>query len=132
MRRRRGSSTQSVSRSVVRSDPLLDRIFASPLLPVSLPRSVVRSVEDRRTFHPLRTSRPAAALPRAASRLVVKSSAVNHFRDNLSARVGFAVPERVAVCVRRKERREVIHAIGRAGGGGSRRRRRNNWSDVIC
>lgn len=42
-----------------------------------------------------------------------------------------ADPRNVAVCVRRKDRREVLHALRRVGRGGGRRRR-NEWSDVHC
>lgn len=44
----------------------------------------------------------------------------------------FNVPGRVMVCVRRKIRREVLHALGRAGKGGGKKRRRNEWSNVKC
>lgn len=40
-------------------------------------------------------------------------------------------PRNLAVCVRRKDRREVLHALRRVGRGGGKRRR-NEWSDVHC
>lgn len=40
-------------------------------------------------------------------------------------------PRNVAVCVRRHDRREVLHALCRLGRGGGKRRR-NEWSDVHC
>jgi len=109
-------------------DPLLDRILAVTTLPVS-----PLQVDDRRFFDPAGPLRPAYSVYRADRRLIAKSSTVGSPRnDTLSARVGFAVPERVAVCVRRQQRKEVIHALGKQGGGGSRRRRRNSWSDIDC
>lgn len=108
-------------------DPLLDRILADPIIR----RDIVKAVDDRRFFDPAGPLRPAYSLGRDARRLEVRSTPRG--RDLYpGAAVGFAVPERVAVCVRRHERREVIHALGKAGGGGSRRRRRNYWSDVHC
>lgn len=58
-------------------------------------------------------------------------------RDDLPYRVGFALPWQVVVCVRRKRRREVLHAFRIAGARGAMRRlfrkpRRNEWSEVRC
>jgi len=54
--------------------------------------------------------------------------------DHLSRRVGFSHPWQVIVCVRRKRRREVLHALRKTGRGGSKQRkpRRNFWSEVRC
>ena len=45
--------------------------------------------------------------------------------------IGFRVPSKVAICVRRKTRKEVIFAKGK-GGKGTRRPKRNKWCDVHC
>lgn len=60
--------------------------------------------------------------------------------DHLSRRVGFQFPWQVMICIRRKRRREVLHALNVAGrifragggGGGFRRPRRNRFSEVRC
>lgn len=49
----------------------------------------------------------------------------------------FARPDKIAVCVRRKRRREVLHALRLTnkrsrGSGGGRRRNRTPWSNVKC
>lgn len=45
----------------------------------------------------------------------------------------FAAPGAVVMCVRRKQRREVIHALKLSGKGSrARYRRRNSWSGVHC
>lgn len=45
----------------------------------------------------------------------------------------FSAPESVSVCVRRKRRKEVLHALKKAGRGGpQRKRRRSQWSHVSC
>jgi hypothetical protein len=44
----------------------------------------------------------------------------------------FRVPEEVAVCVRRKIRKEVLHAIRKAGKVGQRRPKRNFTSQISC
>lgn len=102
--------------------------------PVTTLDSYLRVLEDRRYYDPLPdVLRVPRAFPQEAARIRAKSSPVKGVRnDTLSHRVGFAVPDRVAMCVRRKQRREVIHALGKSGSGGSRRRRRNAWSDVDC
>lgn len=54
--------------------------------------------------------------------------------SHLSRRVGFQHPWQVMICVRRKQRREVIHALGHAGSGRKSQRapKRNFWSEVHC
>lgn len=125
---RRRSSPYRLSRSEGSFDSLL------PVTPsLDLYRALVRAVDDRRFYDPAGPLRPAYSLGRDARRLIAKSSPVGRTRnDTLSARVGFAVPDRVAVCVRRQQRKEVIHALGKSGSGGSRRRRRNAWSNIDC
>lgn len=120
---RRGELVHSRVSASPRSFQPLSPFFSSP--PLTL-------FEDRRTFHPGRATRPAFSFNKAASRLVVGAPS---FRNDLSARVGFAVPSKVAVCIRRKDRKEVLHAFnfyGRGAGGVSRRRRRSRFSDVDC
>lgn len=93
-------------------------------------RSLVRSIEDRRFFHPERDYRPALSFGRRSS--VVISSSVAGRHVGVPARVRFDLPERVAKCVRRKERREVMFAKRKTRKGAGSRRRRDWWSDVSC
>lgn len=47
--------------------------------------------------------------------------------------VQFGSPETVAICVRRRTRREVLHALRRVGKGSRVRTRRRRWySDIRC
>lgn len=110
---------------------------------VDLPQIVVRRrvpsslslLEDRRQFHPLAEFRPARSFL-TRPRLVIAQPNVNKPRRStlrIPSQVGFDVPRNVAVCVRRKSRKEVLHALrftGRGSGGGAKRR--NYWSDVSC
>lgn len=96
------------------------------LLRMIVPPPVLTQYEDRRLYHPNRIVRGAFSFRRPDSRLVDRSRS---FRAKTV--LGFAVPKRVAVCVRRKTRREVLLAKGR-GGGRNRRPRRNEWSNVSC
>lgn len=92
---------------------------------------------DRRTFHPAPDfSRPAfSAFQRSATRLVmpgpVKRAKLMSARSNAWA-TAFDKPRDVMVCVRRKIRREVIHALGLGGAAGMVPRKRNPFSGVSC
>lgn len=85
-------------------------------------------LEDGRQWHPLREDRPAQSV-RRADRMFTDS--VVAFDDRRPSR-RFAHPPGVAVCIRRKTRREVLHALRKTGGGGSRKRKYNWKSFVKC
>lgn len=109
-----------------------------PDLAVVLPRRPLRPLsllEDRRRFHPERDLRPALSFfgkPRLVVRKARKAPARSRMTafSGLSHRIGFQVPKRVAICVRRKERREVLIANG--AGGSRKPKRRNYWSSIQC
>jgi len=98
----------------------------SVLSPLSFEPEAVRILEDRRVFKPDASVRPPASVQRSDTRLVA-----DPFGTSLR-RVSFANPPRVAICARRKIRREVLHALRIAGGSGFRKRRLNFWSGVGC
>lgn len=92
------------------------------------PVADLREIEDRRTWHPLSGRRPAAGLisPRHRLREVAVSKTAR-----IPWAVGFQDAVQVAVCIRRKERKEVLHAIGKVGGG--HKRPRYSWySEIVC
>lgn len=65
----------------------------------------------------------------ASSRIVIpgRSPGFHH--------LGFARPNEVAICARRKRRRQVLHALqvtGRRGPGKGKPRKTNFWSRVKC
>lgn len=99
-------------------------------------------VEDRRTFWPTTYPtdwEPARRLSGAPARLTVyprlnptKKIALRPFKSvGLPFRIGFDRPTSVLVCVRRKQRREVLHARGRTGQA-VRPGRRNVYSSITC
>lgn len=93
----------------------------------------LQQVEDRRRWHPERKLAPAGTFSRRDQRRIVEKSRSNPYNDPFpSWRIGFEVPKKVAVCVRRKTRREVIHALGKTGAGARARRRKNQFTDVRC
>lgn len=118
--------------------------------PVYLPTRVVEpdyysplpEIEDRRTYHPLRSFRPPAVLLGATrSALVpVGKKAENraaplrsHVSGAVPRSIAFDAPPHVLICVRRHRRREVLHALRKTGKGArARLRRRNPFSEIRC
>lgn len=95
----------------------------------------LRVFEDRRSFHPEGVFRQATGFSVGDGRLVDRSrvTRARTAAPNFSGHVGFSVPDRVWICARRKERREVLMARGKGGGARSRKKaRRNYYSNVRC
>ena len=136
-RRRSGSTSGKASSGPSRRIPPVSLpTFRSPLPDLHALdqlRAMVRAMEDRRRFHPLRTLRPAGALKRSSRRIAVTPSTSNLAGRFPSPGLSFAVPRDVAICVRRKTRREVLFALKKRGkGSGAKRRRRNHFSQIGC
>lgn len=54
------------------------------------------------------------------------------FAPSLTHVVGFDQPKTVIRCIRRKQRKEVLHALKVAGRGGLKHPRRNVYSSISC
>lgn len=123
----------------VANDPWDVAGTSTPLDPVDM-----LQVEDRRTFHPAPASRPFRALStRLASwrvfdpvrPLIPRQGPRGKGWSQTRAIFRFTHPNGVAVCVRRGQRREVLHALGRTGAGGPRSHRpprRSASSSISC
>lgn len=100
----------------------------------NVPRAAFMEVSDRRRFHPEGVDRPAVMLSGSpVARLVVGPDVKRGPRRGvLPWTLAFANPSRTMICVRRRERREVIHALGVAGSHGLRPPSRNWTSDIVC
>lgn len=98
--------------------------------------TVLRELEDRRTFHPDGGLRVPVAFRRSSAKLVasrVQKWPVVRTWNDIPVGVSFSVPFDVLRCVRRKVRKEVIHALRLTGkGAGAKRRRRDDFSNVRC
>lgn len=115
-----------------------------PLRPVVLPVSI----EDRRVHDPrgldrpardvhgraIRPLRPKAVVVRAAGGKPVKArKSIRNILNTVPHRLQFAQPMKTVVCLRRKMRQEVLHALGKTGRGARRRKPRRNWmSSISC
>lgn len=97
----------------------------------------LRSVEDRREWHPEGPQRPARSRSRAFHRLVLAQPAARpkagvDVRAGVDSRIAFS--RGTMICERRKRRREVLHAIGKTGSGQKRQKRPvwNYYSSISC
>lgn len=88
-------------------------------------RSLFQEIEDLREYHPEGINRAARAISRSSAR--EKIGKESPFTRQVKA---FVEPDRVALCVRRKRRREVLFAKRktRKGSGGAKRL---NWRSFI-
>lgn len=149
-RRRRGSKIERSAKRA-RNLSILNRRFARHSL---LIRSILNEerrrprlvplYEDRRLYNPSRKWAPgavAAPVVRTRPPLFVSSKTNKRLRkparrvDRQDARLQFAVPRKVSICHKRKERRAVMFANGFAGSRGllrGRRVRRNEFSEIGC
>lgn len=129
----RKSKSKSRTRRVVFTPSVQRyRVGAMPWSAVST-SSPFLVMEDRRTFHPLRDLRPVASFVKSAARVVAKQRVNFPQPSQTKAILAFADPRRVLVCLRRRIRREVLHAKRVAGSGKAMRKpRRNSLSSISC
>ncbi len=80
----------------------------------------LRLYEDRREWHPAKT-RPIGTFSTGPVGIVQAKSSLA-FKDS----------SRVLICVRRKIRKQIIHALGHAGKIGQKSPRRNENSQISC
>lgn len=143
----RDDSLPSLTPRLPRSEPLADLL--------SLPRAApgrgffspdpldLREFEDRRLWYPAHHVatgyRPPGTFFGVPARVVAgqarkapvgRSSPLPDLYP--AVRVGFEEPRSTLICVRRKQRREVLHAFGVAGRRGLRPPRRSQFSAITC
>lgn len=122
--------------------------LAAPSVPYRWGTSVswLHELEDRRLWHPAPLSRPALTTRSTPSRLVFSRPVrrpgrqggtggrppVRAFTQWVPPHVAFHQPARVAVCIRRQARREVLHAKAFYGRRQVRPGRRGPYSTISC
>lgn len=141
----RKSKTRRVQRTTERES--LESLIGT-IVPATAPRdplrptvAPLREVEDRRTYHP-DPVRPLKSLAGRVARLGFIGPArpargtLQRFkaRQGTLTLPGARFPRQTVVCVRRQQRKEVLHALAKAGKSGTsrKRHRRNETSTVIC
>lgn len=128
----RGSRRGRVSIRNTRSPLPLN--FNSSYFPTSWTLQPLQSFEDRRAWHPLGQAAPARSFSQTRHRLTIPAKSRFFPGPRLSNVVGFVNPQRILICVRRRIRREVIHALRFAGRGRGKQRppRRSEYSSIHC
>lgn len=96
-----------------------------PIAKQRLPRRL-STIPEKRPYHPERHRLPptVSGTPSPGLRPGKKLYSLNFIR-----------PKKITVCVRRQTRKEVLHAIGKAGQGGlglRKKRRLNDDSKITC
>ena len=122
------ATDSDVLRQFIKKQSVVPRPIVTPPPPKPL-----RLLEDRRTFHPDKMTRPAGAVTKKATRLRAgRSSSISRPHGPLPHHVGFSIPKQVAICIRRKIRKQVLFAKNKTRKGSGSRRNRNEWSDIVC
>lgn len=130
-------------RSSTRHDSVVGReVFniASRRLPLTR-KSVMRQYEDRREFHPDGRHQSPRSINKFHTEFQVRRAPrarvepVDFTQNSFQAvpwNISFVKPREVLTCVRRKIRREVLHAFRVAGKRGLSGPRYNEFSKVSC
>lgn len=110
----------------------------------------LRLFEDRRQWHPEGRNAPARSFSRSRHRLQAvdrnqpaprqkvpqknldRFAHLRSFPSQTRALIAFQEPSKVLVCVRRKQRQEVLHAKGKAGKRGQKKPRYGPYSAISC
>lgn len=142
-RSRNRSGQEERDPSPIANDPLDSLLFepvspATPFSPSPVPFDDLAEIQDRRLFHPdpdyVGTITGDAEIGEVYSPSVPRKTNKKHPLQTSMPRgvMAFSQPAHVAVCVRRQQRREVLHALRKTGRGGSARRRYNHNSKIRC
>lgn len=137
----KGRDTQRIAK-FPRYLPLSEYVYK----PIDRFRKTVLSLEDRRTYQPSNVIRSAASFAgRHSARIIPTSlrraakfahgSAVNLpdlLQGHVPERLSFFKPSNIPICLRRKIRREVLHAFRIAGRSGIGPPRYNEYSHISC
>lgn len=136
MSRRRRRDSQNTDLQPPQREHFLTpyRSLTPTLLRETAQAALRRMVEDRRTYHPERAFRPARLVTgQPVGPVRVSPQKQNKSRPFLAHGLSFEAPKRTMICVRRKERKEVLHALKKVGRGSGRGRKRRNWySNIGC
>lgn len=108
------------------------------LLPFMADDTPLMDIQDRRAFNPSSPYSPNVKTDTLPARVRRKPKVYQHSLKKRLAKnqvhlvQSFFAPENVLICVRRKTRKEVLHAFKKIGMKGQKKPRRNVYSDVHC
>lgn len=104
-------------------------------------------IEDRRTWHPQGKTRPARSFQSSQHKLKIATNRHTSPRSTnpvhlkkaaaraaaLPHRVQFDAPQKVLICVRRQQRKQVLFALRKTGKGArAKRHRQSYFSSIGC
>lgn len=92
-------------------------------------------IQDLRSWDPEPATRPALTFSGQVATVGAYSpkKVTARSRKMLANAIGFHAPSQVLICVRRKRRKEVLHALFKTGRGSGRGRKRfNQFSKIRC
>lgn len=124
--------------------PASTLIKVSPVKYNQIPSSYLSQFEDRRKWHPEGAYAPAKSFNRSKHTLIEigtskrtsgsrnRSSRYNISPTSFVSKIGFQYPKKVLICVRRKMRKQVLHALKKTGKKGQRRPKFNWYSKIRC
>ena len=126
------SNRPNASNNSTASPRLSRTTLITPTRPIQVVRRLaldayVLNQLDKRRYHPDPTHK-VGATRRKYQRIVADPM------RSLRSPLRFLAPPKVAICVRRKQRREVMHAkrLTRRGKSGYGKKQRNFWSMIKC
>lgn len=100
----------------------------------SFPRSSLLPIDDRRSFDFEPASRPARLFTGSTAQItatpITKKTA--RAQQRVPYQIAFTAPKQTLVCIRRKRRKEVLHALNKTGRGGQKKPRRSPFSNTRC
>lgn len=100
-----------------------------PLAPSTILQSYLPEIEDRRSVKTTPRTFSGASYSLVAHQTTKQKSKQ---KTNVPFQVAFSAPRDVLICVRRKRRKEVLHAFRKTGRSGQRKPRFNRYSQVRC
>lgn len=139
----------------VRQDALRELAFRMEMSELARRRGEM-DLEDRRRFNPTKSIAPPKSIQKPnqplAHRLVDTAITIRRrrrrfhariaeytdpsytVRRRIKSRIGFSIPRRLEVCIRRQIRKEVLFARKKTGAGHPKQRKpvRNIWSAISC
>ncbi len=89
--------------------------------------ALLSTIPEGRTYHPAGKGRPVLTISGTPSRGLKPAKKPYN--------LGFIEPKKITVCVRRQRRREVMHALNKAGKSGlglRKKRHQNEDSKISC
>lgn len=131
-RTRRGITTPSFTPTATRSR--VPQVHRFPTVTFTTNKFALSLIEDRRRHYPGPSpfKRPIQqfTVGRAARLHIIQDHRYSA-PSQTKGRIAFKEPHKLPICIRRQQRKQVLHAKGVAGGKVGKPHR-NEWSDVSC